>query len=94
METRKVPGKNNKHKVLMYAISTCVWCNRMKRFLTDNNVEYEYVDVDLCNKEDQRKIKEDIQSRGGRLTYPTIVVDDKILITGLKEDKLREILEL
>jgi len=66
----------------------------MKRFLTDNNVEYEYVDVDLCNKEDQRKIKEDIQSRGGRLTYPTIVVDDKILITGLKEDKLREILEL
>jgi len=94
METIKVPGKNKKHKVLVYAISTCVWCKRAKKFLIENNIEYEYVDVDLCNREDREKIREAILSRGGRLSYPTVIVDDRILITGFNEDRLREVLEI
>jgi glutaredoxin-like protein NrdH len=94
METIKVRGKNNKHKVLLYAISTCVWCKRAKKFLTENNIEYEYVDVDICNKEDLEKIREAILGRGGRLSYPTVIVDDRILVTGFDEGRLREVLEI
>jgi glutaredoxin-like protein NrdH len=94
METTKVRGKNNKHKVLLYAISTCVWCRRAKKFLTENNIEYEYVDVDLCSKEDREKIRETIMSRGGRLSYPTVIVDDRILVMGFDEGRLREVLEV
>ena len=93
MQTIKVPGKNNKHRVLMYAISTCGWCKRAKKFLIDNNIEYEYVDVDLCSKEEREKIRSDILSRGGLLSYPTIIVDDRTLITSFQEDKIREALE-
>lgn len=92
MKTTKVQGNNNNHRVLLYAISTCAWCKRTKEFLKDNDIEYEYVDIDLCSQEDRQKIREDIQNRGGRLTYPTIIIDDKILVTGLREDKLREAL--
>ena len=92
MRTIKVSGVNNKHKVSMYAISTCAWCRRAKKFLKDNSIEFEYVDVDLCAKGDQERIRDDILSRGGHLSYPTIIVDDKFLITGFKEDKLREAL--
>jgi glutaredoxin-like protein NrdH len=94
MRTIKVPGKNNRHRVLMYAISTCGWCKRAKNFLRDNNIEYEYVDIDLCSHEDRERIREDIISRGGRLSYPTIIVDDRILITSFQEDKIREVLEI
>ena len=94
MQSIKVPGRNNKHKVLIYSISTCGWCNRAKKFLKDNNVEFEYIDIDLCNMEDKRKIIKDIQSRGGSLAYPTLIIDNKILLTGAPQDKLREILEL
>jgi glutaredoxin len=94
MQTVKVSGKNSKHKVLLYAISTCGWCKRAKRFLNDNSVEYEYVDVDLCNWEDKNAIREDIQSRGGMLAYPTVIIDNKTLLTGPSPDKLREVLEL
>jgi len=52
----KVPGKNNKHKVFMYAISTCAWCKLTKNFLKTNNIEYEYVDVDLLSGEDRERI--------------------------------------
>ena len=94
MKTIKVPGENARHRVLMYAISTCVWCKRARKFLKDNNIEYEYVNIDLCSREDREKIREDILSRGGRLSYPTIIVDDRILITGFREDKIREALEI
>lgn len=94
MRVIKVPDKNNKHRVFVYAISTCAWCKRAKKFLADNGIEYEYVDVDLCNKKEQGEIRNDILNRGGRLSYPTVIVDDKILITGFKEDEIREALEI
>jgi glutaredoxin-like protein NrdH len=94
MDIVKVPGKNNKHKVLMYALSTCAWCKKTKKFLKDNNVEFEYVDVDLTNDEDHDKIRNDIIHKGGSLNYPTIIVDNKKLISGYSEDEIREALEI
>jgi glutaredoxin-like protein NrdH len=94
MDVIKVQGKNNKHKVLVYALSTCAWCKLMKQFLKDNHVEYEYVDVDLTNDEDKVKIKQEILRRGGELSYPTIIIDSEILVTGFRKDKLKETLEL
>jgi glutaredoxin len=94
MKTVKVAGKNSKHKVLLYALSTCAWCKLTKSFLKENNVEYDYVDVDLCSEEDKEKIKKDILKRGGSLSYPAIIIDDKILINGFRKDKLKEALEI
>jgi glutaredoxin-like protein NrdH len=78
----------------LYALSTCAWCRMTKQFLKDNDIEFEYVDVDLCEEEDKQKIREHIQSKGGPLSYPTIIVDDNVLITGFRTDKIREALEL
>lgn len=93
MRTR-VRGKNNKHSVLVYALSTCAWCRRIKAFLRDNDIEYEYVDVDLCDRKEREEIQNDILTRGRRLTYPTIIVDDETVITGFKEDRMRDVLQI
>ena len=94
MKTVKVSGKNNKHHVLMYAISTCGWCKRAKQFLNDNNVQYEYIDIDLRSSEDKQTIRKDIQSHGGQLVYPTIIIDNKTLLSGAPQDELKEVLEI
>jgi glutaredoxin len=94
MQKVKVPGKNSKHKVLMYAISTCAWCKMTKKFLNDNGVEYEYVDVDLTSDDDHEKIREDIINHGAEPSYPTIIVDGRTVITGFRKDQLKEALEL
>jgi len=94
MNLVKVPGKNKKHKVLLYALSTCAWCRMEKQFLKDSGVEYEYVDVDLCNEEDREKIRGDILKRGGEFSYPTTIIDDKILMTGFRKDKMMKALEI
>ncbi len=94
MDKVRVTGKNNKHRVLLYALSTCAWCKKTKKFLNENDVEYEYVDVDLANDEDHEKIRQDIINRGSEPTYPTIIVDNKKVINGFRMDLLKEALEL
>jgi glutaredoxin-like protein NrdH len=94
MQFSKVSGQRSQHSVVVYALSTCAWCRMTKQFLKDNDVEYEYIDVDLCQEEDKQKIREHIQSKGGPLSYPTIIVDDNVLITGFRADKIREALGL
>lgn len=94
MNVQKVPGKNKKKKILIYALSTCAWCKMTKQFFKDNDIEFEYVDVDQCSDDDKDKIKEDILNRGGNLSYPTIIIDDKTLITGFRKDKIKEVLQI
>ncbi|MCX8182362.1 MAG: glutaredoxin family protein [Candidatus Methanomethyliaceae archaeon] len=88
MKIQKVPGNNKKHKVFVYALSTCAWCKKTKQFLKDKDVEYEYVDVDLLSKEDLEKVKAEITSRGVPLQFPLIIIDDKVMITGFREDQI------
>jgi len=92
MKFSKVSGKKSQHKVVLYALSTCAWCKMTKQFLKDNDVEFEYVDVDLCEEDDKQKIRQHIQSKGGSLSYPTVIIDDNMLITGFRKDKLKEAL--
>ena len=92
MQFSKVSGQKRQHKVILYALSTCAWCKLTKQFLKDNDIEFEYVDVDLCEEEDKQKIRQHIQSKGGPLSYPTVIVDDNMLITGFRKDKLKEAL--
>lgn len=92
MNVIKVEGTNKKHKVLIYALSTCAWCRMTKQFFKDNHVEFEYVDVDLTNDEDHEKIRKDIEKRGAAPSFPTVIVDGKIVITGFRKDLIREAL--
>jgi len=94
MDFVKIAGKDKRHKVLVYALSTCAWCKLAKSFLKENGIEYEYVDVDLCNEQDKEKVKRAILKRGGSLSYPAIIIDDKTLINGFRKDKIKEALEI
>ena len=92
VNTTKVRGKDSKHKVLVYALSTCAWCKKVKSFLKDHEIEYEYVDVDLCSEKEKEEIRRDILNRGGELAYPIIIIDDEILIHGFRGDEIKEAL--
>jgi glutaredoxin-like protein NrdH len=88
LRTVKVAGDLKTHKVLLYTLSTCVWCKRLKAFLKEHGVEYEFIDVDHCSRDERKEISDDM------LSYPTIIIDDEVLITGFHEDKLLEVLRI
>ncbi len=92
MQFSKVSGKKNNHKVTLYALSTCVWCRMTKQYLKDNDVEYEFIDVDLLDDNDKSKVHQTILDKGGSLSYPTTIIDDKTVVTGYRKDQLKEAL--
>ena len=94
MDRVKVEGVKKDHHVLLYALSTCGWCKMTKAFLKENAVEYEYIDVDKLESSDRETVDQDIRRRGGRLAFPTLIIDNKTLITGLKKDEISKALGL
>ena len=94
MPITKVEGENRGHRVFLYALSTCGWCKKTKQFLRDNGVEYEYMDVDISTREEKRAAIERLKEKGAPLAFPVIIVDDDRIISGFKQDAIREALGL
>ena len=94
MRLVKVEGKNKKHKVLLYALSTCGHCKATKQFLRESGIEFEYIDVDLCDQNDLQEIKSDILKRKSDFAFPKIIIDDRILITGFDKDRIMKTIEI
>jgi glutaredoxin len=90
METKKVEGSNTKHKVFLYTLSTCGWCKKTKQLLKDKEIAYEYIDLDTCSKEDQKKAIEILKEKKIPVAFPVIVVNDDKVIQGFKKDDILE----
>jgi len=89
MEFTHVNG-NNKGKLTLYALSTCIWCKKTKALLEDMGVEYSYVFVDLLNKDDNAKATEEIKKWNPGCTFPTLVINGEKCIVGFKEDEIKK----
>ena len=94
MPISKVEGTRKDHKVFLYALSTCGWCKKTKQMLNENDVQYEYLDVDKCTSEERKQAISDIKSRNVPLGFPIIIIDDKKVISGYKESAIKEVLEI
>jgi len=92
MQVEIVKGKN-KGKVLLYALSTCGWCRKTKELLEELGVEYSYIYVDLLEGKEKDDIVDEIRKWNPRCSFPTLVINDKKVITGFKEDEILKELE-
>lgn len=81
-------------KVKLFALSTCGWCKRAKRFLNEHNVEYDFTDVDLLTGAEKERCMQELARWNPRRNFPTIVIDDEVVIVGYQEGQLRKALEL
>ena len=91
MRTEHVDGVN-KGKVMLFALSTCVWCKRTKQFLNNLGVAYDFVFVDMLSGAEKDEVMKEIEKWNPRCSFPTMVVNDKKCIIGFKEDEIKEAL--
>ena len=81
-------------RVVLYALSTCVWCKRTKAFLDENDVKYEVTYVDLLEGSEKDQVLEQVSKWNPRRSFPTIVIDDARSVSGFKPELLKEALGL
>jgi len=93
MKIEYVKGEN-RGKIMLYALSTCVWCKKTKKLLDDLGVEYHFIYVDHLVGDEKEKTIEDIIKWNPRCSFPTLVINDKECIVGFKEEKIKEALKI
>ena len=76
-------------RIKVFALSTCPYCRRTKKFLDEHEVDYESVDVDLLEGEEQERVLREITGMTGRQSFPIIVTDAGVIV-GYDEEKLRK----
>ncbi len=77
--------------VKLYTLSTCSHCKSVKKLLGECTVKYDFVDVDLLEKEEKNLIVSDVKKINPRCSFPTIIIGDKVIV-GYKEDDIKEAL--
>lgn len=92
MTVVRVPGKKT-GRIMLYALSTCGWCQKTKKLLDDLGVEYDYEYVDYLHGDEREKVVQEVTVWNPRRSFPTLIIDDEKCIIGYKESEIREALE-
>jgi glutaredoxin len=91
MKMEYVPGKK-KGSISLYALSTCGWCAKTKALLKELGVEHMYVYVDLLQGDELEEAIQLVERFNPNGSFPTLVINDKKVIVGFKEQEIREAL--
>lgn len=87
-----VDGKEKNH-IVLFTLSTCVWCRKTKRLLDELGLGYEYVDVDLLAGADSDEAKTEMTQWNPRCSFPTMVVNNERCVIGFNEEEIRRLAE-
>jgi len=87
--TNHVDGKD-KSKVMIYALSTCIWCRKTKELLEKMGVAYDYVYVDLLKRDESMEVQKEIRKWNPSSSFPTMVINNKKAILGFDENAIKK----
>ena len=93
MKFEVVKGESKGH-VVLYGLSTCIWCKKTKDLLDKIGCEYEFIYVDQLDGVDKENVLKQIKKWNPRCSFPTVVINDKKCIIGFKEDEIKEALNI
>ena len=76
--------------LMLYALSTCQWCNKTKELLRDLGVDFNFVYVDLLEGEEQEKALSELERWNPKGSFPTLVIGNARCIIGYQESQIRK----
>lgn len=76
-------------KIKLYSITTCAFCQAIKKMLKDLGVVHEVVDADLLSDGEREAMLEELRRVNPSCSFPTITIDDQT-ITGFKIQEIKE----
>lgn len=86
---------NAEKRVMMYTLSTCGFCKSAKAFMHANDVSFDYIDVDLLDAEEKRRVLREAReiAKMDRISFPLVVIGETVIV-GFKEYEIRKALGL
>ena len=82
---------NDKGHVMLYALSTCQWCHKVKVLLESLGIAFDYEYVDLLEGKAQDEAMTEVERWNSAGSFPTLVIDDRRAIVGFRENEIKEV---
>lgn len=84
-------GDGADEKILIFTLSTCMWCKKCKRFLNDQNLKYRYIDMDQIDYQDKAVLLDYLRENyNSRVSYPFLVCESGHVV-GYDPNKYTEL---
>lgn len=78
-------------KPVLYALSTCIWCKKMKALLDAMGVDYDHKFVDLLAGAERETAVAEIKKHNPSCSYPTLIHNGQAVV-GYDEDAVKKLL--
>jgi len=78
-------------QVTIYALSTCPWCMKTKRFFESRNIPCEVIEYDLADTETQHRIMCEMDKLG-ESGFPVVKIGDEV-VCGYNPEQFEKALE-
>ncbi len=79
--------------IKLFALSTCPYCRMTKKYLEENAVTFEVLDVDLLEGDERQDAIAEVKSLSGGTSFPVLVVDGDIIV-GFNKTAIKDRLGL
>jgi glutaredoxin len=83
----------NNRTPILFALSTCPRCQRLREFLEQQGIAVRVVEVDLLPFEEKKAHIDFVRHVNPRISFPTLVIGD-LAVIGEDYDAAREALAL
>ena len=78
--------------IFVYALSTCPWCHKAKKYFEDKGVVFEAVDVDLLPDDESDRLAAEAFELSGSRAYPVVKIGGEVVV-GFLPERFDQLLE-
>lgn len=75
--------------IILFSLSTCVYCQAIKKMLEDLQVPFQCVQADELSVEEKKKALHELRTVNPKCSFPTVVIGDEV-VTGYKVQEIKE----
>jgi len=79
--------------VMLYALSTCPYCRMTRKYLEENDVEFDVLEVDLLEGDERTAAIAKVKEISGGSSFPVVVIDGETIV-GFNKKRIKELLGL
>lgn len=78
--------------VIVYAMSTCPWCQKAKKYFSEHHIEYNCTDYDLADEETQARITREMEAEGTS-SFPFVRIGNEVVV-GYRPEVYARLLDM
>ena len=79
-------------KITLYGLQSCPHCKAAREYLSQKGVPFETIYLDLLVGDERNKTMRDVSRINPAVSFPTIVIQDKVLV-GFRRDEMEKELQ-